>query len=37
MELTSIAFPAIGAGVAGIPFGKVAKYVCGKIGVLLMK
>ena len=37
MELSSIAFPAIGAGVAGIPFVKVAEMMAESIGRNLRK
>ena len=37
MELTSIAFPAIGAGAAGIPFGKVSRVMSESIAKNLRK
>lgn len=37
MEMTSIAFPQIGAGVAGIPFNKVAEVMAEAIGRNLRK
>ena len=37
MELTSIAFPSLGAGVAGIPFNKVANSMAEAIGRNLRK
>ena len=37
MGITSIAFPAIGAGAAGIPFKKVAEVMAGAIGRNLRK
>ncbi len=37
MGITSIAFPAIGAGAAGIPFNKVAEVMAGSIGRNLRK